>query len=162
MRRLAIKVMQVPSWAKWEWDNRDEEDPSDCALGRGKHPEIPPFFNRDGLYWNRRAKTCWIEYDGHAWADELNMFQYEFQYELKIEDWEILTEREEKALTEICKITRDTVLKKTLQKRLYEHTEHRYLKDLQRGIERRNGKPMVPEWHKRLKDLADEESDTED
>ena len=142
--RPSIKRLELESWVTHDADMQEEigeeeakADPYYC-LGKERYPEIPPRFNKDGMYFDRHSNVCWMEYNGRAWKD----IKCHMKYTLQVANWEILTEREEKALTEICKITRDTVLKKTLQKRLYEHTQHRYLNDLRRGVERRNGKPV--------------------
>jgi len=73
----SIKVLSLPFWAKpWsceEWGH-SKEDYLSCVGN-----EIPPVFNRHGLYLDRYSKTCWVEgpFGCHDYPEGYNYFLYD-------------------------------------------------------------------------------------
>lgn len=120
-----IKRLELPSWVKW--DNEWEDS---SMLGKGKYQEIKPIIGKDGCYLDRQLNFCWMEYNGKAYNSDLDMFLYE----LKIEDWEILSSKEVKAIETLLGITRDRLLVKKLQIKLNQHKEKKDLFDIKRGV----------------------------
>lgn len=127
MRRPSIKVLEVPSWVRFE----DDYDVMDRTLGSPRAPEVAPRFGRDGLYLDRRTGRCWLEFNGKAYAGAHG----DFLYTLLVEDWEIIPSRETAALLEVVRVSRDTVLKQAICERLRRSREKRYLSDLRRGVD---------------------------
>jgi hypothetical protein len=39
--------------------------------------QIPPFFNRNGTYYDRLANYAWHEWSGTAWEGSVDQFKYE-------------------------------------------------------------------------------------
>ncbi len=65
-----IKILECPIHDYFR------DDPTDYF---GERPEIPPVFNRDGYYYDRIRKLCWIECNGRAWLYDAGSFLYELK-----------------------------------------------------------------------------------
>jgi len=48
---------------------------------RERYAEIPARIGRDGLYWDRRSNTSWVELSGRAFVMDAQQTRYEFEYQ---------------------------------------------------------------------------------
>lgn len=106
---MKLKVLKSELWMKFdldpEWRGADH-----ALLGSDRYPEIPPVFNRDGIYLN--GKECWAEIQGRAFKFDSKQFKFELDL-LNAGEYD---EQSHKALREICKVNLAT---KAQQRLLY-------------------------------------------
>lgn len=93
---MNIKVLQLEPWMLNEFEPawRDFITP---MLGTERYPEMPPVFNRAGVYAHNGK--CWIEVAGKAFSvDSMLMFNHR----LKTLEAEKYTARQVAALKAVC------------------------------------------------------------
>ena len=106
---MKIKILKVPDYMK-------------LTLKYGNdYVLIDPVFNREGFYFDRISKKCWVEYDGVSFTCK-NM-EYSFESELKKPSSRSITDLEYNATLNVlayCKLSQKT--KNELYNALYSNS----------------------------------------
>ena len=120
-----LKVLPLEFWMT----SCDHEDILDMG-----YTDITPdiVFNRDGQYYDRCRKFWWFEVGYHAYC-EPTRGEETFLYTLAGYDRVILSKAEATAVTSVLNVTRNSGVKKYLQKYLQDHTEAAQLRDVGRN-----------------------------
>ena len=64
------KVLRLERWMTLIHNKR-------FAKATPKLTEVSPFFNRDGYYFDRIDKKCWLEFEGKAYLHDKESFLFE-------------------------------------------------------------------------------------
>lgn len=109
------KVLRLQYWM----ETVDFEDFDRDMLSR--YPEIPPVFQRDGYYFDRKEKVCWFEVEGKAY--KVLEGPRMMLYVLKTFDYEWLPRHIEKSYREVYLKTTNKTVRKFLGKMLSDHDD---------------------------------------
>ena len=118
-----LKVLPL----EWWMSHCDHEE----ILEMG-YTDITPqiIFNRNGQYYDRCKKIWWFEVDYHAYTKSDDTM---FLYTLAGYDRVILSNAEAAAVVSVLNVTRNTGVKKHLQKYIQDHMEAKQLRDVGRN-----------------------------
>lgn len=108
----------------WQKERPELRLQGEADYMKATYPEIPPFFNKDGYYFDSIANKCWFEVGGRAFSVSN---PEDFRYLLRLLDHRPMREKVYKALMEV---KREGELSKGLLKKLQTEKEWRELRSL--------------------------------
>lgn len=92
---MTLKVLPTEFWMEIDLD--PDWRGASQTLGNYEYTEITPVFNREGIYLD--GDKCWVEIQGRAFKYSIEAFKFR----LAVLDAEKYTDKQYKALQDICR-----------------------------------------------------------